>query len=130
MEKIKEVVDLILTFVYFLVCIIYIFQETGLAKTEMITYLLFVVVWWYISKILHILIHELGHYIAGKIGGFDLYYLSIYFFTFYNNGERWTVCKNKNRTVGQCLMTPKSSSSNGKLYLSGGYIMTVLIIFI
>mgnify|MGYP001094222710 CR=1 FL=1 len=43
---------------------------------------------------------------------------------------RWTVCKNKNRTTGQCLMTAKSSSSNGKLYLSGGYIMTVLIIFI
>lgn len=87
------------------------------------------------SAYLNLIIHELGHFIFGKLTGYNLISFRIGSFSLVRNGEkielkRYTIPG----TEGQCLMDPPDLDENNDypviLYNFGGSLMNIIISFI
>lgn len=130
MRILRETLDFVFTVAYFILNIIYILSNNQLRKEIKLICVILTVFWWFIVKVLHIIFHELGHFISGKMAGFNAYYISIYGCAFSYNGVKWNVHKNQRKVIGQCLMKPNNSSANCEVYLCGGWLMTLLVVII
>ncbi|WP_080145937.1 hypothetical protein [Marinilactibacillus piezotolerans] len=74
---------------------------------------------------LHILIHEAGHLIAGKLSGYHMIFIRIFSWALVKEGEKFRFAKfSIAGTGGQCLMVPPKMTDGAlppyKLYLWGG----------
>ena len=127
MKKIKKLVMKIVGFIIGGICgalIVIILPSTGLLN------LLAGIILLVIGFVLHVFIHEAGHFVAGKISGYD--FVSIRFFSlmFVMKDRKLTRKKyNIAGTAGQCLMSPPVPV-NGKfpfiLYNLGGVLMNCI----
>ena len=84
-----------------------------------------------ICFILQVIIHELGHLVAGKMSGYKLLWLGIFNTTFVKKGRKLMRMKvNIEGVLGHCLMSPPEMK-NGKypfvLYFLGGSLMNFLV---
>lgn len=83
------------------------------------------------SSYVHIILHELGHYVFGKMTGYQLIYFQLPHFRY--DAKKKKITKLGNRIpgmMGQCLMEPPAKGAYTEkpyiLYLSGGLIVNLL----
>ena len=83
------------------------------------------------SSYVHIILHELGHYLFGKMTGYQLIYFQLPYFRY--EAKKKTFSKLGNRIpgmMGQCLMQPPVKGTYKEkpyfLYLAGGLIVNFL----
>ena len=77
-----------------------------------------------------LILHELGHMIGGKIGGYELVYIEFFGFVFW--GKKPKAAGEKNRFapgqfMGQCVMEPRSMEADPSILVSGGCVMTLIL---
>lgn len=83
------------------------------------------------SSYVHIILHELGHYLFGKMTGYELVYFQLPHFRYEAKKKKFTRLGNRiPGMMGQCLMQPSNKGSYTEkpyfLYLSGGLIINLL----
>lgn len=83
------------------------------------------------SSYVHIILHELGHYVFGKMTGYQLIYFQLPYFRY--EAKKKTFSKLGNRIpgmMGQCLMQPPVKGTYKEkpyfLYLAGGLIVNFI----
>ena len=95
---------------------------------------LYIIVFLMISYVIVVNVHELGHFIFGKLSGHKLlkYKLGIFALELENNKYKLIIEKTKGFD-GACLMTPiksKISRRSSLLLFSGGLIMNLITVII
>ncbi len=83
------------------------------------------------SYVFHIVAHEFGHVILGKLTGYDFYSYRIFSFMFMKNDGKWKMQKYSiPGTLGQAIMLPPEKK-NGTFpwfwYNMGGCLMNILL---
>lgn len=85
----------------------------------------------YISFFLHVIIHELGHLVGGKLSGYEFKSFRIGNYMLIKANDKWSFAKYKiPGTAGQCLMYwPKDRNEpmRYRLYLSAGYLSNLVV---
>ncbi|MDR2737208.1 MAG: hypothetical protein LBB49_06540 [Gracilibacteraceae bacterium] len=80
--------------------------------------------------VFHIIIHEAGHLIMGKISGYRLVSFRVFSLTFVREKEKWVRKKYSiPGTLGQCLMAPPKMIDGQfpyVLYNLGGFLMNII----
>ena len=79
----------------------------------------------FLSYLLQILFHEIGHMIAGVITGWRLIYLQ--FFHFVITKDQDISIHKVSFSTCQCIMSPKTMKSNSHLYTLGGLVANLVI---
>ena len=79
-----------------------------------------------LSFLVHLILHEIGHYLGGLCTGWRLINLQIYHYTIVKekNKLRYRYLPSKNY---QCIMYPKSINAGATVYTAGGYWMNLLL---
>ncbi|PRY81456.1 hypothetical protein [Alkalibacterium olivapovliticus] len=79
---------------------------------------------------LHVVIHELGHLVAGLLSGYTFMLFRIGSFGIIKEEKKFkTISFSMSGTMGQCLMNPPESISEVpyRLYLSGGVLANLIV---
>ena len=94
-------------------------------------HIIFLLVSLYVCYVLHIIIHELGHLVAGKMSGYKFLWIGIFKIVFIKKEGKWLRKKfNMKGATGQIFMSPPEMK-NGKypfvFYNLGGGLMNFLV---
>ena len=77
-----------------------------------------------------ILMHEIGHYLGGKISGYSFLYIEIFGITLEKKKDAYRIKRYRNMPVGQCVMFHENVKKSPVLLVAGGILMNLSILIL
>lgn len=119
---------------FFVIKIIQYFMTLPYSLIELTGLIILLVFYLYVTQFMHVIIHETGHFLFGRLSGYHLISFRVLSFMWLKKDHHISLKRYRLKgTAGQCLMAPpdiKNDSFPFVLYHLGGCLMNLIISFL
>lgn len=123
----RIIINWIIPVLFFLIDILLAFTEKEISSISLLLFLTF----YSICSVIHLIFHEMGHLIGGKLSNYKFIYLFLGPLSVSKNESGKFCFSVTKRKAGQCAMVPNMiNNKKYVLYNSGGLVLNILAVVV